>query len=301
MPDALPSSPFTTACFQIDSFSQPEWRALWSCLFDVVFVFHPGVKNFYQSHGHGAVFLLPHAVDGQRYGGIDDSARRFDLGWVGSLTGPLYASRRRLLPRLASRYTINDWKASVPEEKVSAIYRGSRIVVNIARDDYPQDANLRCFEAMAAGALLITRVPSELENLGLQPGRHFIGYRTDADLFSAIDHYLGDSEARERVARSGRAKILAEHTYDVRSDYLLNCLRSSRSRISAPARRWPASQSAAVYAHYSCKRVQLSTALRHFRAAIHGDPARAPWLTPHLFRCAYHAFERSLRPRLLAK
>jgi spore maturation protein CgeB len=52
---------------------------------------------------------------------------------------------------------MNEWWRLYTYEEMVKVYQRSKIVVNVGRDDYPQDANLRVFEAMAAGALLITQ------------------------------------------------------------------------------------------------------------------------------------------------
>ncbi|MEM4218097.1 MAG: glycosyltransferase [Candidatus Methanomethylicaceae archaeon] len=59
-------------------------------------------------------------------------------------------------------------------------------MVNISRDDFPHDANMRCFEVMAAGALLVTSLPTELADLGFEEGRHFVGFEHEQDLLEKV-------------------------------------------------------------------------------------------------------------------
>jgi spore maturation protein CgeB len=84
--------------------------------------------------------------------------------------------------------------------------------VNIGRDDYPQDAKLRTFEGMAAGNLLITSLPGELTRIGFEDGVHFVGYREDKELHAIARKYLGNEDARKRIAEAGRANVLRNHT-----------------------------------------------------------------------------------------
>jgi len=77
---------------------------------------------------------------------------------------------------------MNDWSRRYEPEEMARIYRQSKIIVNIARDDFPQDANLRTFEAMATGALLLTSLPTELTEIGFEDGVHFVGFRKEAEI-----------------------------------------------------------------------------------------------------------------------
>jgi hypothetical protein len=115
-------------------------------------------------------------------------------------------------------------------------------VVNIGRDDFPQDANLRVFEVLASGALLMTSLPSELEQLGFTQSIHFVGYRNPAEINNLVRKYLDDETERTRIAAAGRALVLAEHTYEQRTEQLLARLADSGRRKQAPARSWPAAR-----------------------------------------------------------
>ena len=87
IPEDLAQSETPTACFQIDVFSKPDWKALWSALFDYVFVFHPQFDRYFAKHGHSKIFLLPHAVSATAYAADIDNERTHDIAWVGSVHG----------------------------------------------------------------------------------------------------------------------------------------------------------------------------------------------------------------------
>jgi len=118
------------------------------------------------------------------------------------------------------------------------VYCRSKIIVNVARDDYPQDANMRVFEAMASGALLITRLPSELTSIGFEEGVHFVGYRRLDEIVGLARQYLNDERTCTRIAQTSREKVLREHTYDNRVQSLLRTVESDAGRQFAPARKW---------------------------------------------------------------
>lgn len=287
IPPALPHAQYVTACFQIDAFVKPRWKALWSCLFDHVFVFHPGVSSHFSRMQHEGITLLPHAVRAVEYS-VCAPSRIYDVGWVGTVEGAINTSRRRVLPQLSQRYAMNDWRRRYPATEVATIYLQSRIVVNIGRDDNPADANTRCFEAMAAGALLVTALPSELEELGFEQGVHFIGYSEENDLTGIIDHFLRNDEARASIAERARAVVLKEHTYDARAKQVVSVLQQTPVQRFAPARQWSHAKILFAYAHYYSKRLCLTHALACLKQLCLHSPWRAVWASIFVARCFWH-------------
>jgi hypothetical protein len=178
LPQGLEGSPIPTVCFQVDTYAFTHKRIRWSSLFDHVAVFHPGYEKIFARAGHPGAFVLPFGVCREFFDG-PELPRDFELGWVGQTAGPAYLRRSEWLPKLSASFRMNEWDRQYSLQQVADVYRRSRVVVNIARDDYPQDANLRVFEVLASGALLITSLPSELSELGFQEGVHFIGYRNE--------------------------------------------------------------------------------------------------------------------------
>ena len=205
LPKGLVHSEIPTVCFQVDTYTYTERRMRWSSLFDHVAVFHPGYEERFRQGGHPGAFLLPHAVSRKSFD-RPDLPREFEVGWAGTTEGKFYRKRREWIPQLASRFRMNDWQRFYPLAEVAEVYRRSRVVVNISRDDFPQDANMRAFEVLASGALLITSLPSELTGLGFEEGVHFVGYREEEELLGFVQHFLGDEDSRSRVGgcRTGK-------------------------------------------------------------------------------------------------
>jgi hypothetical protein len=78
--------------------------------------------------------------------------------------------------------------------------------------------------------------------LGFVPGVHFVGFQSEAELHGLVRHYLEDEDARQLVAKAGRAETLQNHTYDNRVDALLQHLERVGPEKRAPARRWSESR-----------------------------------------------------------
>lgn len=239
LPEGLARCAATTACWHIDSFSAPEWRAEHARLFDVTFVFHPGSVMRYRELGVPEVHLLPHAVRPQFFADPAVTERPLDIAFVGSLEGA-YAHRRACLAALESDgHRLNDYRRSQDYAELVATYRRARIGVNVPRDDHLKDANLRCFEVMAAGALLLTPAGSELRDLGFAPGRHYVEFTTPAELRQLARHWLGAERERAEIAAAGRERVLGGFTYVHAAATMLRALEAgaagAATRRPAPA------------------------------------------------------------------
>lgn len=249
LPWGLSTVDIPTACLQVDTYAYTKRRIAWSMLFDQVIVFHPGYDLRFQKAGHPGACFSPHAVEAELFPG-EETERVFEIGWVGQVAGPIYTKRGPILSFLAQEFRMNDLRRQYSLKEMAQVYRRSRIVVNVGRDDYPQDANLRTFEAMAAGALLVTGLPNELTEIGFKEGVHFLGYREVGEISGLVRRFLDDEVARRRIATAGQEKVLCEHTYDVRVKKLLDSVAKDGRRLQAPARSWNEGRVRAIYLDY---------------------------------------------------
>jgi hypothetical protein len=276
LPWGLANVDILTACFQVDTYAYTHRRISWSMLFDAVLVFHPGYDVKFREAGHPGPQFIPHAVEAALFFGTE-LPRIFELGWVGQTEGPVYRARGRIVKKLAKSFRMNEVVRRHSAAELALIYRQSEIVVNVGRDDYAQDANVRTFEAMAAGALLITSLPSELSAIGFQDGAHFIGYRSETEIPGLVRAYLADEAARRRIAEAGRELVLREHTYDRRVDTLLAFINGMEKKRCSPARVWTEERVRLAYLDYfagngalDCASAELPAIARHslVRAAV---------------------------------
>ncbi len=246
LPSDLVTSEIPTVCFRTDIYLSTSRQFRWSSLYDHVAIFHPGYVKAFIEAGHPGAFLLPWAVRRELFQD-PDPIRQYEVGWVGQTGPPVYRKRAELLPTIAGAFQVNEWTRSYALDEVLGVYRRSRVVVNIGRDDFPQDANMRVFEVMASGALLITALPNEISRLGFHEGVHFVGYRDERNIVPLIRSYLDNEPERLRISQAARAKVLEEHTYDSRVDRLLRQLQTAGGAKLAPARSWPAHRVRLMY------------------------------------------------------
>ena len=98
-------------------------------------------------------------------------------------------------------------------------YAESKIVFN---KSLAGDMNMRCFEALCSGSLLLTdRVP-DLVELGAIEKSHFWPYTTREDLERDIPILLSQDAMREKIATAGRQFVLKHHKYTDRCETILS-------------------------------------------------------------------------------
>jgi glycosyltransferase involved in cell wall biosynthesis len=264
LPHGLTDKDIPTACFTIDTYECIEDRIRFSMLFDYAFVFHPGFDRIFEKAGHPRAVCLPHAVEAEIFAG-KEMKRIYEVGWVGRLDGKNYSVRRRCIEKLRQSFVTNEIDRHYNPQEMATIYKQSKIVVNLSRDDYLKDANLRCFEAMAAGALLITPKPTELSELGFVEGVHYIAYENESDIENLVRFYLDREGKRSAIAQAAKDLVMREYTYDRRAEFILNIVAQDNGKLFAPARHWDKAKVQALYVWYFAKSLAIETTLRELR------------------------------------
>lgn len=214
----LPTLPCATAVYY-DYFPDDLEHLGMLGLFDAVFITSRDGERRLEQMGLRNVRWLPHAYDDTLLS-PQPLERIYDVGFVGATNLPTHARRRALLPQLAALHRLNDYQRPVFGEDMYRVYRQSKIAVNIANLG---SFNMRVFEAMACGCLLVTeKIGHGLLDL-FEDGKHLVVYHNDQELFAKVDYYLKHPQEREAIARAGQAEVLAKHSYRQRAQRLLAC------------------------------------------------------------------------------
>jgi hypothetical protein len=268
-PIGLEKLPFPTVMLSSDYLVKPSdtMNATLFPLFDCVIAHstHPmlSIRRF-----NPHVFFVPIGV-------FDDvfeikSERIYDVGQVGALNHPY---RIRIARELQRRYHVNDIDRFYPHAEVREVYSRSKISVNAANDELIL-LNMRMFEIMACGALLITGPVDPAFDEMFQEGVHFVRYKTDPDLFDKIDYYLAHDEERERIARAGQAEVLARHRFEHRVRDIMQIVSNLDPPLAAPARGQSIERVAGYYMRAYMRRSEADAV---YRTAMHYLPRRARW------------------------
>ncbi len=203
----------------IDSHLNFRWHKEFAYLFDLVFVAQSELIPWYQKYGLKNVHWLPLACDPEVHRDYN-LKRDIDLAFVGNFT----QKRRELFDYLRTQLSgLNfAFKEKVYGEDLAKIYSRAKIVINpLAR----KDLNMRTFEAMSCGALLLNEDNRSLNKL-FEIGKDLDVYPGNirSILVEKIKYYLSHDSLRERVARSGQKKVLSEHTYSLRVRKILEII-----------------------------------------------------------------------------
>jgi hypothetical protein len=294
IPHGLQSVSIPTAILDIDTFSWTEFRVKWAMLFDYVFTWHPSYVRRFQEAGHPRVCAIPHAIDGRLFAADARPERIYDLGFVGNFGLPQYSKRDRVNSVLSGRFKMNDFRKRYSKEETVEVYQRSKMAVNVSRAEFPQEANMRCYEAMAGGALLITEMPTELTEWGFREGEHFIGWRSENEIPRLVDQFLDDSAKCAEIACAGRQRTLAGFTYQRCVEKMAEFIGRDEVRLLAPARNWSPEEVGLLYLSYYYRFQVFGAVLEEFSLLRRANP-KASWKGfPMVLKTLRHALKRSL-------
>ena len=154
--------------------------------------------------------------------------KKYDVGFVGGVADQ---KRAVILEEIKKRYP-NSYIGKAGKNQIGEIYSSSKIVINTAINN---DINMRFFEALCSGALLLTDQISNngLEDLFAETKKPFcMLYKDVRDLCDKIAYYLEHAQEREEIATRGRA-FAQKHTYFERWNTVCNYIKGvPRSRNS---------------------------------------------------------------------
>ncbi|MCS7207301.1 MAG: glycosyltransferase [Dehalococcoidia bacterium] len=241
IPRGLETSPIPTAAIISDVHRNLKSRLLQARFFDLVFLRQRNYLPFFRDHPPGAVVWHPWTCNTEIVRDLHVS-RDLDVAMIGKM---YMASRRRLIKILSRQYRVNEMRY-YPYEEIAQVYSRAKIVFNIPVGN---DLNPRFFEAMACGALLLTKRAANGQEVLFQEGVHYVGFDTERELLEKIDYYLSHDEERERIARAGYEEVHKNHTLVHRVQALLETVQKG-PLFGAPIRRMRQSDILSLYASF---------------------------------------------------
>lgn len=251
-PRALRAFPCPTAGYFIDVHQENRHRLAYARYVDHVFVAQKDYTKVFQDLPHPSVTWLPlgcepavHFVPGQQ--------RIYDVGFVGKFANP-GSERYETLKFVLAQFDTNDVSRFYTPGEMGLTYSRSKIVFNRSING---DLNMRFFEALASGALLVTdRIANGMEACG-RDGVHYVTYGSKEEAVDVIRYYLTHPAARETIAQKGQELALSSMRYADRLQDLLALVTHANSRQPAPARH--ASAETERVWRSECQRLQGAT------------------------------------------
>lgn len=216
-PTNLDALPCPKACYLIDTHLNLKWHLEWARFFDFVFIAQREYLELFRKQGMNAHWL-PLACDPEIHA-YHDVAKRYDVGFVGSVTSN-NPRRAELLTRLSEKTNLHVERCFMGE--MAEVLSASRIVFNSAVNN---DLNMRVFEAMSTGSLLVTDMAwNSGQDILFRDGEDYAVYHHDGLLHDVIGFYLDNEMLRQRIGERGRRLVHAAHTYHHRVEDLLNVI-----------------------------------------------------------------------------
>ncbi|MFT5507159.1 MAG: hypothetical protein ACI89J_000223 [Hyphomicrobiaceae bacterium] len=216
--------------YMIDVHRSLAPRLAYARYLDHVFVAQLEYLNDFSELPHPSIHWLPLACDrAMHFAALRD--RQFEVGFVGKL-GDAKSERRTTLERVLAEFATNEFERFYDAREMGEIYSRSKIVFN---KSIGGDLNMRFFEGMASGALLVTdRIDNGMKQIG-QDGEHYVTYRTIDEAIEKIRYYLAHDVEREVIASRGQQLVFAQHTYGHRLAAILSVVEQG-ANLYAPVR-----------------------------------------------------------------
>jgi GT2 family glycosyltransferase/tetratricopeptide (TPR) repeat protein/2-polyprenyl-3-methyl-5-hydroxy-6-metoxy-1,4-benzoquinol methylase len=210
----LPSQLHPSAWWAIDTHMDLTWCLEKAWAFDHVFAAQRDGAEQLRRGGIRSAAWLPLACDPDIHA-KHDVAKQYDVAFVGNVfPGP----RAELLELIRRRYQ-RTFVGQCYFAEMARTYSAARTVFNRS---IKNDVNMRVFEAVACGSLLLTNDLSDNGQAELfRDGVHLATFREPEDLLDKIAFYLDREPLRETIAAAGRAEALEKHTYRHRMEQLL--------------------------------------------------------------------------------
>src|ERR1051325_10789424 len=195
-------------------------RLRYARLFDYVFVAPRDCLNDFVEAGCPQVHWLSFGCD-LNFHRDHQVERMYDIGFVGYVNLVEQQERLRLLMELSRRYRMNEFLQPTYLHDMARIYSQSKIVVNMPNRG---GFNMRVYEPMACGAMLLTEDTGNGQKEYLKPGVHLEIYRSKEELFEKIDYYLTHEEERQKIAAAGQQEVRGKHQYTDRARTILEVM-----------------------------------------------------------------------------
>jgi len=161
---------------------------------------------------------LPHAADETCYK-KSEILKKYDVCFIGHLQDEKNYngfSRIDALDKLFKKFPefyYGTRNPAFPEinifEDAAMKFCQSKIVFNISIKD---DINMRVFEALSTGSLLLTNWVPSLGKL-FKDGKHLVTYKTLDEMIKKAKYYIDHLDERETIAAAGHKEFLIKHTY----------------------------------------------------------------------------------------
>lgn len=219
----LEKTQIPTTFYAIDTHIHGFWQRYFALGFDSVLLAQKDALNSFLDVGCNAQWLPLWAMNLQ----VPEKEKTIEVCFRGSLDIRTHPERVKFFNRLSEL-----WPGDYGLGPYTEAYPHAKIVINEALN---KEVNFRVFEAMMAGALLITpAIESGMTEL-FTAGQHMVTYEDGnaEDAARKIRYFLNNEEERQRIAHCGHLETLTKHAPAVRASQLAAALRKTSSCVNS--------------------------------------------------------------------
>lgn len=166
-----------------------------------VYPYHPGKYSIAtQRFGYANYFLGRKVAEIERKRLLSAISERFDLALYTKQATPDLPKAKNLGPV--------DYYEAMP-----AVFRKSKINLNISLKTIKTGIPLRCMDIMACGGFLLSNYQEDFLR-HFTPGEDFVYFTGDEDLLNKAEYYLSHDKEREEIAYNGYMNIQNNYNYE---------------------------------------------------------------------------------------
>ena len=201
----------------------------WQCLpnyldalhYDFVFEAQREYVPYLEATGSRHVFWLPLACNPSIHHPVNVE-NDHDIAFVGATKAVVHGIRAQLLEELKQHFNVLHEK-DIHGEEISEIFCRGKIAFNCSA---VQDLNMRVFEAMAMGCVLLTNRDSDSNGLleFFEDGKHLVTYDSAEDLLNKARKWLSNDAGRKNISETAHKEVLSRHTYAHRVDKIIEMI-----------------------------------------------------------------------------
>uniref|UniRef100_I2PX63 Spore protein YkvP/CgeB glycosyl transferase-like domain-containing protein n=1 Tax=Desulfovibrio sp. U5L TaxID=596152 RepID=I2PX63_9BACT len=217
LPKEFFSCRYKLAAYCIDSALNEYWHIPLTKLFDYVYVDQLSSVSKFRRNDIRAKWL---PLCASRMDFRPPADKKHLITFVGSMTS--YRTKRaNLINHIRSSFPVNVVQ-DISKAAMLDAFASSRIVLN---ENFFSGLNLRFFQALASGSLLLTERRGYGVNFHFQEGKHYAGY-SPSDLLAIIKNIARAPEVVAPIALCGQEECKRHHTSASRARTVLEDLTS---------------------------------------------------------------------------
>ncbi len=187
----------------------------------------PECVEWYEKEGCPGMFF-PEASDPNIFHPMPHLEKKFEVSFIGAK----YGIRERLVKEIKkagipiTAFGTGWENGRLPTEETPTLFAQSKIVLGVGTIGYSDDfysLKMRDFDGPMSGSCYVTGDNPDLYELYI-PEKELVLYKSVHDCITKIKWLLNNEDEREKIAQAGRARALADHTWQKRFETVFKTL-----------------------------------------------------------------------------